>query len=249
MISAFSLEGKKILVTGASSGIGQQTAIEISRLGATVLITGRNIERLKATYESLAGTGHELFVAELGNANSGSDLVAQLPILNGVVHSAGIGKLNPFRFVTPIDLTTVMQTNFYSPLFLTQEIIKAKKLSKGSSIVFISSVGGTVIGTVGNMMYSASKGALNGILRVLALELAANKIRVNSVSPGMVETPLLDTMFNKVSTEQIEIDKAKYPLGWGKPEDVALPIAFLLSDASKWITGTNIILDGGLTCS
>lgn len=242
----FSLEGKIILITGASSGIGRATAIECAKMGAQVIITGRNKERLNNTFETLPADGHLQLTAELTDADELTDFVAKIPVIDGIVHCAGIMQTVPFSFVNKAKLTKIMDVNFMAPVILTQSLLKLKRVKNGASIVFVSSTSGVINSAVANSMYSATKGAINGMVKGAALDLAKKKIRVNCVNPGMVETPLYDN--SEVSTEQLEEDKKKYPLGrYGKPEEVAYAAIYLLSDASKWTTGTNILLDGGYT--
>jgi len=246
MNNPFSLQGKTILITGASSGIGKETAIIAAGMGAKTLISGRNEPRLRATLDELEGVGHSLQIADLTIQNEVDTLVREMPLLDGVVLSSGITKTLPFKFISINELDQVMQVNFSAPVLLLSKLLKSKKLNKGCSIVFISSIGGNFIGAKGNGMYSASKGAINAIQRVLTVELAPQKIRVNNVSPGMVRTEMWASS-TTFTAEQIEEDAKKYPLGYGEPSDVANGIVYLLSDASKWVTGISLILDGGFT--
>jgi len=242
----FSLKGKTILITGASSGIGKTTAIECSKMGALVVITGRDENRLQETYEQLEGQGHLKFETELNEEEQLNILASKLPTLDGIVHSAGMVKTLPFQFINRADLTMILNVNFMAPVLLSQKLIKAKKLNKESSVVFISSIEGPVITHMGNSMYSASKGAISAIVKSMALELASKKIRVNSVLPGMTSTSLIHT--DAVTEEQLKIELERYPLKrYGKPEEIAFAIIYLLSDASAWVTGTNLIIDGGFT--
>jgi NAD(P)-dependent dehydrogenase (short-subunit alcohol dehydrogenase family) len=243
----FTLSGKKILVTGASSGIGRSIAIECSRLGGNVIITGRDSQRLNATFKQLSGEGHLILQADLLRHDDLNSLVDSLPLLDGIVHSAGIQKTLPFKFINEADLNSIIQTNFTMPTLLSQMLIKARKVKRDSSIVFISSVSGNLCSIIGNSMYSASKGAVNGIVKGMALELAVSGIRVNSVMPGMVESDLIFGN-STITSEQIQEDKKKYPLKrYGNPEEIAWAVIYLLSDASKWVTGSNLLIDGGYT--
>lgn len=242
----FSLQGKKILVTGASSGIGKQTAIAIAMQGGEVIITGRNQSKLSITFDMLEGTGHQVVNADLNNAAEVERLVDVLPGLDGIVLNSGIMETLPFKFITEEKLGHLIKTNFTSPVMLLNKIIRKKILKKQSAVVFVSSIGGNVIGTVGNSMYSASKAAISGIQKVLALELASQKIRVNSICPGMVKTEMW-MEDETITAEQLAIDEKKYPLGYGEPADVANAAVYLLSDAAKWVTGTSLILDGGFS--
>jgi NAD(P)-dependent dehydrogenase (short-subunit alcohol dehydrogenase family) len=242
----FSLGGKSILVTGASSGIGRSIAIECSRSGATMIITGRNEERLKESLNSMEGSGHRQIVADLQKQEDIQRLAEELPALDGVVHAAGIVKTLPFPFVTREDFAAILETNLMAPAILSQLLVKLKKMNKGSSIVFMSSISGTICAIPGNSMYSASKGAVNGLMKNMALDLAPKNIRVNSIVPGMIETGLMKD--GSVTTEQLEEDMKRYPLKrYGKPEEVAWAAIYLLSDAGKWITGSSLLMDGGYT--
>lgn len=242
----FSLNGKTILVTGASSGIGRAIAIETSKMGATVIITARNEARLSETLSLMSGENHKLILADLSSEDDLNKLVSDLPALNGLVHCAGLTIPKPFHFYSKENIQTVMGVNFEAPVFLTQALIKQKKISKHASIVFISSISGVYVSYMAGSIYSASKGAINGIAKGMALELSSKGIRVNSVNPGMVQTNILSQ--GVVSDEQLEEDRKKYPLKrYGKPEEVAYAVLYLLSDASAWVTGSNLLIDGGYT--
>lgn len=239
----FTLEGKTILVTGASSGIGRSTAIECSKMGAKIIITARNVERLKETLSKLEGGGHQMILADLSSNDDIEALIAQLPILDGVVNNAGFTKMRPILQINEQVFKDIMQVNTFAPILLTQKIIKKKKLKDGGSIVFTSSTASMRAG-VANSMYGCSKAAISIFVKNAAKEFAAKRIRVNAVCPSMVETSILND--NMLSEEQIKASQASYPLGrWGKPEEIAWAIIYLLSDATQWVTGTNMILDGG----
>lgn len=244
----FSLEGKTVLVTGASSGIGRTTAIECSKMGANVIITARNEERLKATLESLetdGGQTHQMFLADLSSDQGVNALVDELPHLDGVSLNAGIVKTLPVKFINKDDLTEVLNVNMMGPILLAQRLLKKKKITKGSSVVFTSSIGGVMISTVGNTMYGVSKGGLNAFMKGMALEMASIGIRSNSVNPGFVATNILSA--GTISEEDLKKNVAAYPLGrFGKPEDIAYAIIYLLSDASSWVTGHTLVIDGGV---
>ena len=245
----FSLEGKTILVSGASSGIGRTTAIECSKMGASVIITGRNEIRLKETFDALdksSGYSHQMIVADLSSEETVYSFADSLPPINGASLNAGIVKTLPVKFINNEDLSEILKTNLIGPVLLTQRLLKKKKISQGCSIVFTSSIGGVMISTIGNTMYGVSKGGLNAFMKGVALEMAANGIRSNSVNPGFVATNILSS--GTISDEQIQKNLAMYPIGrFGRPEDIAYAIIFLLSDASSWVTGHTLVVDGGIT--
>ena len=246
MNNPFSLEGKTILVTGASSGIGRATAIACSQMGAVVVVTGRNESRLQETLDALEGSGHQMIVADIANDDQIDYLVDQIPAINGLVNNAGITETCPTQFIKRDKLNRVMEVNTIAPILLTQRILKKKKLGKGGSIVFTCSISGTCVCVWGNVLYSASKGAIHGFMKNAALDLAHKGIRVNDVCPGMIDTHILDA--GTISEEQLEIEAQRYPMKrFGKPEEVAYGIIYLLSDASSFVTGSSIVIDGGFT--
>lgn len=243
----YSLEGKTVLVTGAGSGIGRATSIECSKLGATMVLVDINPMTVKDTLGLLANQelNHQFFVCDLTSDDALDELVASVPDLTGLVNNAGINKLLPPNFINRNDIDRIFGINTFAPIFLTQKLLKKKKLKQGASIVFTSALNGVYSSSPANSIYSASKGAINGFMKNLALDLAAKKIRCNSVNPGMIETEILS--HGAVSAEQIEENKKKFPLGrWGKPVEIARGIIFLLSDASSWTTGTTLVIDGGV---
>ena len=239
----FSLEGKTILVTGASSGIGQEVAIQCSKMGASLIITGRNEERLTETFNRLEGDSHILVSADINNGKDRLRILDKIGKIDGILHSAGILGTLPFKFVNSDKMEEIMKTNFFSPILLSKELVSSKKINKRASIVFISSLAARNSGR-GNGLYAATKGAMNSIARVMALELSAQKIRVNCILPGMVSSGIEEKL-DSISQHDFEVDRARYPLGYGELVDVAYTSIFLLSDASKWITGTEIVIDGG----
>lgn len=242
----FSLEGKTVLVTGASSGIGKSAAIECSKMGAKVIITARNQERLSQTLDELEGEDHKMILCDLNNEAEIDQMISDLPEIQGLINNAGFTKILPVQFINATDINSILQVNTIAPMILLQKLLKKKKLKKGASVVFTSSLAGLGVCTVGNSMYSGSKGAISAFIKCAALELAAKQIRVNAVCPGMVDTGILDS--GTVTQEQLEADMRNYPLGrYGKPEDIAWAMIYLLSDASSWVTGDNFIIDGGLT--
>ena len=248
MYNPFSLLGKRILVTGAFSGIGRATAIECSRMGANVILTARNEERLNETLQQMDNIQlHQIIVADLSNMDDIKSLVDFIENpLDGIVQCAGFTVPKPFQFVNQKDIDSIMAVNFRAPAILSQMLLKKKKFNKGASIVFIASISGVWVSYVGSSLYSASKGAINGLVKGMAIELAAKLIRVNCVNPGMVETNILEKGI--ISDEQLHNDMQLYPLKrHGRPEEVAYAVIYLLSDASSWVTGTNLLIDGGYT--
>lgn len=239
-----SLVGKTILVTGASSGIGQAIAIECSKLGATVICTARNETRLQETLSLMEGEGHSYVAANLTDTSSLDNLVDQLPKLDGVSHNAGIGISMLTSFAKDEEVFRIINANTLSMVQLQTRLLKKRKINKKASLVFMSSIGAKIIST-GGTFYGMSKAALVPYVKGLAHELGKKGIRANSIHPGMVETPLIHRK-DIDDKEAYEIDKARYPLGrYGEPQDVAHLAAFLLSDASSWITGSQYIIDGG----
>ena len=240
----YSLENKTVLVTGASSGIGRSIAIACSQMGGNVIITGRNEGRLQETAGLLSGSGHLVIPGDLLNVNDLHRIAESVPALDGVVHCAGIGHTKMCKQIEEKDLEVVMGTNFNAPVLLQKELLGCKKIKKAGSIVFISSLAVTKA-IVANAVYSASKGAITSYANCLALELAPGQIRVNTVHPAMVWT---DLVYNSVfGDEELQADMEKYPLKrYGKPEDVAYLVVYLLSDASQWMTGSHLEITGGV---
>jgi NAD(P)-dependent dehydrogenase (short-subunit alcohol dehydrogenase family) len=242
----FSLVGKKILITGASSGIGRAVAIECSKMGACVYITGRNIEKLKNTYLELEGMDNTFIEADLTNTSELNKLISELPILDGVVHSAGVSYPTPFLFLNEEKINLTFTINFNAPVLLNLSLIKQKKINKKASIVFISSISGVYISSPGGAVYSASKAAINGMMKGMAIDLSGKGIRVNSINPGMVETDIL--LESGITDDQLIEEKKKYPLKrFAQPCEIAYAAVYLLSDASLWVTGSNLKVDGGYT--
>jgi len=240
----FHLTGHKILITGASSGIGRASAVAASRMGAQLWISGRDAARLDETLHMLEGGNHTALTADLTDEADRAKLVDALPPLDGVVHSAGICKLRPSAFVTTTDFRETTTINIEAPILLTSLLVKKKRLNSGSSVVFLSSVSG-LVGWTGLMSYAASKAALPGAARVFAVELARRRIRVNCISPGTVWTPMVKQLDDQLTVEARKEDEKRYLLGYGEPQDVANAVTFLLCPASRWITGTNMVVDGG----
>lgn len=244
MYNPFSLEGKTILVTGASSGIGKATAIECSKHGATMLLLGRNLERLNQTMEECDGTGHAIIQFDLSDIDNIHKLLDILPVIDGVVHSAGINTKYLVKNLNRVKIEELMHTNYYAPALITQLLLKNKKFGKKASMVFISSISASYA-SVSNALYSSSKAALNAFVRCLAMEIAPRGMRANVIQPGVIETPILKAY---ALTDEMQDFKNSCPLGHpGEPSDIALGCVYLLSNASKFTTGSIMTIDGGLT--
>lgn len=249
MYNPYSLENKTILVTGASSGIGKATAIECSKLGATVVVTGRNEGRLNETFNNLDisfGQKHISIIADLSTEEGVNELVAKLPQLDGVSSNAGVtAAIVPVKFIKESNILDVFNTNYFSHVYLAKMLFKKKLLNKNASIVFTASIGGTSAFVPGSSLYGSSKAAMNSFMRFCAVEFAPRLIRCNSVCPGMINTPMTAPGEN-FTEEDYKKDMENYLLGrYGEPEEVARTILFLLSDASSFITGASIVIDGG----
>ena len=246
-INPFSLEGKTILVTGASSGIGRGIAIACSKMRARVIINGRNTAKLQETSLQMEPESCIIMPGDLTDATTLTSLVGALPKLDGVVHCAGIGERTLAKNIVEADIDKMIGVNFKAPVMLQTEILRQKKINKNSSIVFVASIASDSP-SIGNSLYAASKGAMIGYANCLQLELAPRMIRVNCISPAMVWTDLI--FKGGVTEEELRIDEKKYPLKrYGTPEDIANLVIYLLSDASAWMTGSNIKITGGGTLS
>lgn len=238
----FSLAEKHILVTGASSGIGKGIVLACAKMGATMLLNGRNIGRLNDVLTQLPKGNHRVFVADLNDSGAISAMVATLPQLDGVVMCAGVANRIPCKAITKDDIDYVMKTNIEAPMLLQAELLARKKINKAASIVYVASRA-YESPSMGNAIYSASKGAVVSYAKCLALELASRQIRVNCICPGMVWTEMITNVLNE---EDLKVAEQKYPLKrFGQVEDVANLALFLLSDASSWMTGSAIDISGG----
>lgn len=250
MFNPFTLTGKKIIVTGASSGIGRECAVDFSRMGATVILLARNEERLTQTFLCLDGSGHQVIVADLTDFNIipsvVEEIVDKVGKVDGLVNCAGISTTLPLKLMTATKLDEFFRTNVYSAIELSKEVSKKKNMNEGGSIVFLSSVMG-VVGESGKSLYSMTKGALLSAARSLACEFAKRRIRFNCISPGAILTPINENLPHMTDPEKRQILEGKHLFGLGRPEDVAYACIYLLSDASKWVTGQNLIVDGGYT--
>lgn len=239
----FSLKGKTILVTGASSGIGRSVAVTCSKMGAVVYINGRNSERLNETLSLMDGSDNIGIIGDITKEETIQEIVANSPKFDGVVHCAGIGHAKLCKQIKRSDIEFVMGTNFSAPVLLQSELLSKKKLNKNSSVVFISSLGAKAP-NIGNAIYCASKGALLSYANCLKLELAPRQIRVNCILPAMVRTGLV---YHDGLTEEDLVKDEQYYLfkRYGQPEDIANLAVYLLSDASSWMTGGQIEISGG----
>ncbi len=243
------LAGKRILITGASSGIGRATAQLAAKLGASIILLGRNNDRLKVTHESLEGKGHEFYSIDITDYNKVDEIirssVAKFGLIDGLVHSAGIEKTIPFNASNPKLFKEVFEVNVFAG-FEIARLLSKKNIANpaGASHVFISSAS-AVVGEPGKVIYCSSKSALSAGVKALALELSIKRIRCNCVLPGCVDTDMIKILFESIPIEAKQSIISKHPLGIGQPEDVAYLVCFLISDKAKWITGSEYIIDGG----
>lgn len=247
----FSLSNKTILITGASSGIGRSCAVQCSKMGASLLLMGRNVDELNRTISELQpGTKVEMIVADFSKMIDLELLIAEKILtigkIAGFIHCAGVEKTLPLKKQTSEVFQSIFDINVFAGFELAKIISLKKYKAEKASFVFIASVAG-MVGESGKTIYSASKGAVISGARSMSMELARSDIRVNSISPAMVKTPILEKMFDGIGEEATQNIIKKHPLGIGEPEDVANACVFLLSDAAKWITGTNLVVDGGYT--
>lgn len=254
MYNPFSLENKVIIVTGASSGIGAQCAIDCSKMGARVVLVARNEERLKQTLEQCEEPSRHMILPFDLSSSDGlketiKDVVAKVGKINGVLNCAGMSSVTPLKLVTDELLNQFFRTNVYSAINLSKEVTRVGNYDKehGCSIIFFASIMG-LCGEKCKTMYSATKGALIAAARSMACELAKNKVRVNVVSPGAIETPINAKLPHMADPELRKELEDKHLLGLGECSDISNACIYLLSDAAKWVTGQNIIVDGGYTC-
>lgn len=244
MKNPFSIEDKTILITGAASGIGRATAIQCAEMGAKVLLVDLNEQGLQETQKMIERKDTEYHALDLTNLEKMIEMVDSLPKLDGVVSNAGIVLSLLAKFSDSKDMERIFKINTFSHINLIQQLISQKKLNKGASIVFTSSMSGVYCGMAGGALYGATKSAILGYSKALAIELAPRGIRVNTIHPGMIETPL--TSGTVLSKGLLEEDAKNYPLGrYGKPEEIAYSIVYLLSDATVWMTGSQLLIDGG----
>lgn len=251
MYNPFSLDNKNIIVTGASSGIGQQVAISCSKMGAKVTLIGRNEERLEETKSQLEGNGHLVINYDLTDLEHQKELVTEIVAkqgaIDGLVNCAGISTTLPLKLMSSEKVEEFFCTNVFAAIELTRQVLNIKHVNKqGASVIFFASVMGCV-GENAKSLYSMTKGALIAGARSLAIEYAPKKIRANVISPGVVETPINKNQPYLADPEKRAITEKLHPLGIGATADIANACIYLLSDASRWVTGQNLIVDGGYT--
>jgi len=240
-MNAFDIKGKKILITGTTSGIGMEMSKHFNGSGAQLNLLGRSFDKLSKLRLELDELNY--FKLIKGDLNEDLEAIAsEIENIDGIVFNAGVVAYQPLKFLKEEDFLKLFHTNYFSSIFLLKKLIKLRKINKGASIVFISSLSAS-IGIEGTLAYSASKASIDSSIKILASELSRQKIRVNSIAPGIIETPLLDNaVFNK---EKRKLEESKYPLGLGCSNDVVYSAQFLLSEASRWITGSVLELNGG----
>ena len=243
-MNPFSLKGKLILITGAASGIGRATAKQCHAMGASLVLLDLNEEGLSSVKAEIGDDSIISYALNLTDYARLCEVIAQLPKLDGVFSNAGIVKTLMARFSGKEDMEKIFEVNTFSHINLVQQLIAQKKLNRCASVVFTSSMSGVFAGLAGGSLYGATKAAIAGYCKALAIELAPRGIRVNTIHPGMIETPL--TLGTALSQDVLDEDAKNYPLGrYGKPEEVAYAVVYLLSDATVWMTGTQLLLDGG----
>lgn len=244
MYNPFTLEGKTILITGASSGIGRGICIECSKMGAKIHLMARSETRLNETLALMEGEEHVVHKADLCSTDEINALVDALPIIDGVVLCAGIIKTMPVKNINEEAMTEIFNANIMGDIKICSRLLKKKKLNHGGSVVFISSVS-TFNVKLGNSLYSATKGAVNSFAKAMALEVSKQEMRVNCIQPGFIPSGILEK--HGMGEEAIQWYKERHPLGLGSPGDIANGCIYLLSDASRWVTGSIFTIDGGYT--
>jgi NAD(P)-dependent dehydrogenase (short-subunit alcohol dehydrogenase family) len=246
----FSLNGKNIIITGASSGIGKACAIRCSERGAKVMIVGRNYGRLLETKTLLTGEGHIEIAADISHTDTICSIVQEanktFGTIDGLIHSAGVSYHKPLHVMKRVDYDDTFSVNVLAAFELCKQISKKGFYQEGASLVLIASVMASV-GAILKVGYCSSKGALVSGMKAMALELARKNIRVNTVSPGVIETEMVKRNYSKADDSALNNVLMNQVIGIGHPDDVAYACIYLLSDASRFITGTDLVVDGGYT--
>ena len=250
MTHALDMSGRTVVVTGASAGIGRDVAILLGELGARVALVGRNLDRLNSVASKMSGSRHLVEAFDLNQLEEipawMKKIAEKFGELHGVVHCAGVQQTMPLRAITVRPAEDVMRVNVLAALMLAKGLRQKGVRAADASLVLVASVMG-LVGAPGCAVYCASKGAVISMTRALALELAAEKIRVNCVAPAFVKTEMLEELKSVAGADQMAAVEARHPLGFGEPRDVSHSIAFLLSPASRWMTGSTMTVDGGYT--
>lgn len=248
MYNPFSLENKIIMITGASSGIGRQCAISCSQMGAKVILIARNENNLHETLKQMEGIDHQIYSFDVTKYDFIEDLISnsvnRTGKISGFIHSAGIERTLPLKVMDPKTYIELFETNVISGFEFAKILTKKKYIAENASLVFIASIM-SQLGQPGKTAYCSSKSAVVGGVRALALELSSKNIRVNAISPAVVQTEMSKKLYSSLSENEQKSITDMHPLGLGEPEDVANAAVYLLSDASRWVTGTNLIVDGG----
>ncbi len=244
MENPFRLEGKRVLVTGAGSGIGRAISVMASNMGANLVLVDIRQDLMDETLLLLKGEGHTSIQADLSDMEQIKFIVEKVEPLNGLVNNAGIPTTKPLQFITEDEFDRIITLNTKAPVFLTNLLYKKKKLAKGASLVFTSSLAGLYTFTPANGLYSMSKSALTSYMKSCAVEYAPRGIRSNCVCPAMVNTHLKSSL--GFSEEEYQKDVQKYLLKrYAEPEEIASAVVFLLSDGASYITGHTLLVDGG----
>jgi NAD(P)-dependent dehydrogenase (short-subunit alcohol dehydrogenase family) len=239
------LNKKVFLITGASSGIGYDISKALHEQGAHLILTGRNKKKLELLKSELK-TNCTYIVADLTTEDGLENIINNTPTIDGIVHSAGAIKPFPVKFIKQKQIDELFNINYNAPVLLTSALLKAKKINKKASLIFISSISSN-FAHKGGAIYSSTKAAINSYSKTIAIEFAPKQIRSNVIEAGMVKTPLFNLAEKAVTKELMDLHEEQYPLGFGETKDVSNTVLFLLSEVSKWITGTQIVMDGGLT--
>lgn len=249
MVNDFSISEKNILIVGATSGLGRAFVTHSAGQDSHLYITGRNCAVLDELKKEYPGKIHLNKGCDIRSKEERDNYISSIETqLNGVVFFSGITEYAPLKFQSEKSIFDLIDTNFTSNILFLQELSKRKKIAPSSSVVFLSSVSAQRGGSPGISIYAATKGAVESVVRVLSLEFAKSRVRINAIAPGLVMTPMM-TQQTSLTPEQLKEQEKKYPLGYGKPEDISNLIQFLISDASQWITGTTITIDGGYSNS